>query len=61
VIAEGIDGPDQLDLLRTLGCNMGQGYFLAWPASAHDFETTLASGGLLPLGPSTEVGFGMGL
>jgi diguanylate cyclase (GGDEF)-like protein len=61
VIAEGIDGPDQLDLLRRLGCNMGQGYFLAWPASAHDFETTLASGGLLPLGPSTEVGFGMGL
>ena len=61
VIAEGIDGPDQLDLLRRLGCNMGQGYFLSWPASAHDFETTLASGGLLPLGPSTEVGFGMGL
>jgi diguanylate cyclase (GGDEF)-like protein len=56
VIAEGIEGPDQLDLLRKLGCSMGQGYLLAWPASAHEFETMLASGGLLPLGPSAEVG-----
>ena len=31
VIAEGIEEPEQLDLLRTLGCNMGQGYLLARP------------------------------
>jgi diguanylate cyclase (GGDEF)-like protein len=56
VIAEGIEEPDQLDLLRKLGCSMGQGYLLGWPTSAHEFETMLASGGLLPLGPSAEVG-----
>ena len=61
VIAEGIESPDQLDLLRRLGCSMGQGYLLAWPASAHLFEAMLASGGLLPLGPSAEVGGVIGL
>ena len=36
VIAEGIEAPEQLDLLRTLGCRMGQGYLLArpWPCAA---------------------------
>jgi EAL domain-containing protein (putative c-di-GMP-specific phosphodiesterase class I) len=61
VIAEGIEGPDQLDLLRRLGCSMGQGHLLAWPASAHDFEALLASGALLSLGPSAEVVSGVGL
>jgi len=56
VIAEGIEEPEQLDLLRWLGCSMGQGYLLAWPASAHALEAMLASGGLLQLGPSAEVG-----
>src|SRR5664280_1134590 len=56
VIAEGIEGADQLDLLRRLGCSMGQGHLLAWPVSAHDFEVLLSSGALLPLGPSAEVG-----
>jgi EAL domain-containing protein (putative c-di-GMP-specific phosphodiesterase class I) len=61
VVAEGIEGPDQLDLLRRLGCSMGQGHLLAWPASAHDFEALLASGALLSLGPSAEVVSGVGL
>jgi diguanylate cyclase (GGDEF)-like protein len=56
VIAEGIEEPDQLDLLRWLGCTMGQGYLLAWPAGTHVLESMLASGGLLQLGPSAEVG-----
>jgi len=56
VIAEGIEEPDQLDLLRWLGCSMGQGYLLAWPTSAHVLEAMLASGGLLQLGPSAEMG-----
>jgi len=56
VIAEGIEGADQLDLLRRLGCSMGQGHLLAWPSSAHHFEALLSSGALLPLGPSAEVG-----
>ena len=47
VIAEGIEDPEQLELLRTLGCRMGQGYLLARPAAAHVLEALLASGGLL--------------
>jgi EAL domain-containing protein (putative c-di-GMP-specific phosphodiesterase class I) len=61
VVAEGVEGPDQLDLLRRLGCSMGQGHLLAWPASAHDFEALLASGALLSLGPSAEVVGDVGL
>jgi diguanylate cyclase (GGDEF)-like protein len=56
VIAEGIEEPDQLDLLRRLGCGMGQGFLLARPAPAHVLQALLASGGLLQLGPSAEVG-----
>jgi EAL domain-containing protein (putative c-di-GMP-specific phosphodiesterase class I) len=47
VIAEGIEELEQLDLLRTLGCSMGQGDLLARPTPAHALETLLASGGLL--------------
>jgi diguanylate cyclase (GGDEF)-like protein len=47
VIAEGIEEPEQLDLLRALGCNMGQGYFLARPAPAQALEALLSAGGLL--------------
>jgi diguanylate cyclase (GGDEF)-like protein len=56
VIAEGIEEPDQLGLVRRLGCTTGQGYLLAWPADAHVLEARLASGGLLQLGPSAEIG-----
>jgi diguanylate cyclase (GGDEF)-like protein len=47
VIAEGIEDAEQLDLLRTLGCRMGQGYFLGRPAEADVIESQLAAGGLL--------------
>jgi diguanylate cyclase (GGDEF)-like protein len=47
VIAEGIEEPEQLDLVRTMGCQMGQGYLLARPAPPHQLEALLASGGLL--------------
>jgi len=55
VIAEGIEEPEQLELLRALGCRMGQGYLLARPAPAQVFEALLATGGLLQLGSSTEL------
>jgi EAL domain-containing protein (putative c-di-GMP-specific phosphodiesterase class I) len=48
VIAEGIESSEQLDLLRTLGCNVGQGFLLARPTSAPALEKLLAAGGLLP-------------
>ena len=47
VIAEGIEEPEQLDLLRTLGCTMGQGYLLGRPAPAAQIERLLAAGGLV--------------
>jgi diguanylate cyclase (GGDEF)-like protein len=47
VIAEGIEETDQLDLLRALGCNMGQGYLLARPGPAHVLEELLVSGRLV--------------
>ena len=52
VIAEGIEEPAQLDLLRGLDCRMGQGYFLARPGSADAIEALLASGARLQPGPA---------
>jgi diguanylate cyclase (GGDEF)-like protein len=43
VIAEGIEEPEQMDLLRTLGCTMGQGFLLARPMPASAMTTLLAS------------------
>jgi EAL domain-containing protein (putative c-di-GMP-specific phosphodiesterase class I) len=31
VVAEGIEGREQLDLLRRLGCPLGQGFYLTLP------------------------------
>ena len=47
VIAEGIEEPEQLDLLRRLGCPLGQGYLLARPASPEVVSALIASGALL--------------
>jgi diguanylate cyclase (GGDEF)-like protein len=43
VIAEGIEVSDQLDLLRTLGCGMGQGDLLSPPTPADATADLLAS------------------
>ena len=48
VIAEGIEEPGQLELLATLGCGMGQGYFLGRPMSAVLLEQLLLAGVLQP-------------
>jgi diguanylate cyclase (GGDEF)-like protein len=47
VIAEGVEEPEQLALLRHLGCALGQGYLLARPASAENVSQLLRSGRLL--------------
>ncbi len=44
VIAEGIEEPEQLELLATLGCGMGQGYLLARPMPAAALEQLLVEG-----------------
>lgn len=40
VIAEGIETPEQRDLLETKGCTQGQGYLLGRPVSAAQFRDT---------------------
>ncbi|MBV9310442.1 MAG: EAL domain-containing protein, partial [Solirubrobacterales bacterium] len=42
VIAEGIETPEQLWRLRTLGCEYGQGFLFSEPMSADRIETLLA-------------------
>jgi diguanylate cyclase (GGDEF)-like protein len=55
VIAEGIEEPEQLDLLRSLGCGMGQGYLLSGPAPAHVVEELLFSSGSVQRGTTAEL------
>jgi EAL domain-containing protein (putative c-di-GMP-specific phosphodiesterase class I) len=38
VIAEGVETREQLDLLRTFGCDLGQGYYLSRPLAVADAE-----------------------
>ena len=47
VIAEGIEDTGQLGLLRSLGCDMGQGFLLAGPSPSPILEALLASGARL--------------
>jgi len=44
VVAEGVEHPRQLELLREMGCARGQGYLIARPMSARDLESMLAVG-----------------
>jgi diguanylate cyclase (GGDEF)-like protein/PAS domain S-box-containing protein len=38
VVAEGIERPEQLELLRAMGCGLGQGYLVARPMTARGIE-----------------------
>lgn len=42
VTAEGIEDSAALDMLKSLGCETGQGYFIAKPLAAADFERFVA-------------------
>ncbi|GAA1266758.1 hypothetical protein GCM10009677_18840 [Sphaerisporangium rubeum] len=48
VVAEGIECPEQLELLREMGCTRGQGYLVARPTDARGIETLMPAG-LSPL------------
>src|SRR4029079_608194 len=40
-VAEGIETPQQLRVLRGLGCGLGQGYLFGKPADAAEIESVL--------------------
>ncbi len=44
VVAEGIERPEHLDLLREMGCGLGQGYLIAKPMDAAGIEALVRSG-----------------
>ena len=44
VVAEGVETPDQLDLLDAMGCDYAQGYFFSKPIPAEEFEKMMLSG-----------------
>ena len=44
VIAEGVETPDHLTILRSLGCEFGQGYLFAKPIPAEEIPQLLALG-----------------
>lgn len=51
IVAEGIERPEQLELLRSMGCGLGQGYLLAAPMPADGIEALAAQQGLQPADP----------
>ncbi|MFN8571654.1 MAG: EAL domain-containing protein [Gemmatimonadaceae bacterium] len=42
-VAEGIETPDQLRVLRALGCRLGQGYFFARPVAAAEVAAMVST------------------
>ena len=41
VIAEGIENKEALEVLTSLGCDIGQGYFISKPLARDDFQNVL--------------------
>jgi diguanylate cyclase (GGDEF)-like protein len=58
VIAEGIESPEQVPVLRAVGCNLGQGYLWSRPISADEVAELLHRGGRLPVPPLALDGVG---
>jgi len=44
IVAEGIERPEQLELLRAMGCGLGQGYLVARPMNAPGIESLVVNG-----------------
>ena len=42
VVAEGVEKEAQFDILRARGCDLAQGYWMAYPMNASEFEKLLA-------------------
>ena len=54
VIAEGVEGPAQLDFLIQHGCDLAQGYHYSKPVEVSAFAALLDAGGILPLQDSNQ-------
>jgi diguanylate cyclase (GGDEF)-like protein len=55
-LAEGIETPDQLALLRDMGCALGQGYYFSRPLPADECAALLRQAGRdMPLADATKV------
>jgi EAL domain-containing protein (putative c-di-GMP-specific phosphodiesterase class I) len=48
IVAEGVETQEQLDWLRTIGCDEVQGYLFAPPLEVGELESVLRARGLLP-------------
>jgi diguanylate cyclase (GGDEF)-like protein/PAS domain S-box-containing protein len=48
IVAEGIERPEQLELLRAMGCGLGQGFLVARPMTAQRIESLAAMDGRGP-------------
>ncbi|HYL69990.1 MAG TPA: EAL domain-containing protein [Candidatus Dormibacteraeota bacterium] len=46
LIAEGIEFPAQVAMLRALGCTLGQGFYLSHPVAVEEIEFLLKQGGV---------------
>ena len=55
VVAEGIEDTRQLEELRDAGCNIGQGFLLARPVTAHDIPGLLTEPPMLSSRDSTQI------
>jgi EAL domain-containing protein (putative c-di-GMP-specific phosphodiesterase class I) len=51
IVAEGIERPEQLELLRAMGCGLGQGYLVARPMAPGGIESLAVIGGGPVVGP----------
>ena len=55
VVAEGIERPEQLEQLRAMGCNLGQGFLVARPMTARGVQAMAASPMAVPA-PASQPG-----
>ena len=55
IVAEGIEQPWQLERLRSLGCEFGQGYYFARPTDAAGFEAYVAARHPAAIAPAATV------
>jgi len=54
IVAEGIERPEQLELLRAMGCGLGQGYLVARPMAAHGIESLALIGVVAPTADAAD-------